>query len=236
MESWAAKINNQGNPEETENVSIHIGMAKSEQRKQYLREYRSRVCESCGGSKEVAGYCRSCWAKRTERRKQLTTEKKSRGECITCTNLVAQGKAKCDSCQAKARQQRTAREAKRKEQGLCLLCGKCESKGSSNRCEQCFCKEIASWHFKEAARWRDIYDVFIEQKGKCPFTKQSLVLGHNASLDHKLPKSRGGSDEKENLQWVYSDGVVNINTMKWNMTDKEFLNTITLIAEARHAH
>jgi hypothetical protein len=46
-----------------------------------------------------------------------------------------------------------------------------------------------------------------------------------------VPKSRGGTDEISNLQWVYYDDFVNVNTIKWNMTHEEFVGIINTISK-----
>lgn len=70
---------------------------------------------------------------------------------------------------------------------------------------------------------RSLWD---EQQGKCAVTGEKLVPGVNASLDHIVPVSRGGTSEKGNLRWVTST----INHMKWDLTDDEFMAMCTQIA------
>jgi 5-methylcytosine-specific restriction endonuclease McrA len=45
------------------------------------------------------------------------------------------------------------------------------------------------------------------------------VIGINASVDHRTPKSKGGSNELDNLQWVD----IRINKMKGDMTHEKFV-------------
>ncbi len=60
---------------------------------------------------------------------------------------------------------------------------------------------------------------FDKQGGRCIYTGVNLIMGDNATLDHKVPKSRGGSDSIENIQWVTRT----INQMKTDMTHEEFV-------------
>lgn len=48
-----------------------------------------------------------------------------------------------------------------------------------------------------------------------------LVPGRNASIDHKVPRAKGGSDDIGNLQWVD----LKVNLMKRDMDVPEFLST-----------
>jgi 5-methylcytosine-specific restriction endonuclease McrA len=58
-----------------------------------------------------------------------------------------------------------------------------------------------------------------EQKGICAVTGEKLAPGSTASLDHIIPKSRGGASEKGNLRWV----TLRVNQIKWDMTHEEFV-------------
>ncbi len=60
-----------------------------------------------------------------------------------------------------------------------------------------------------AATWR-------AQRGRCALTGRQL--DRLAELDHIQPKSRGGSDAKENLRWVCHE----VNFSKRDLTDDEF--------------
>jgi hypothetical protein len=57
------------------------------------------------------------------------------------------------------------------------------------------------------------------QGGVCALTGVPLIPGGNASLDHRLPKSRGGANSADNLQWVTKT----VNYAKRNLTDAEFV-------------
>lgn len=63
----------------------------------------------------------------------------------------------------------------------------------------------------------------------CPYTGLSLVLGVNASLDHIIARSVGGSDDLNNLQWVYGSTDFDVNIMKGSSTEADFLKAISLI-------
>jgi hypothetical protein len=68
-----------------------------------------------------------------------------------------------------------------------------------------------------------------EQNGRCAVTGTELLPGFNASLDHIVPKSRGGTSEKSNLRWV----LLRINQIKWDMTHDEFVEVCRAVVLAQ---
>ena len=63
------------------------------------------------------------------------------------------------------------------------------------------------------------------QQYMCAYTGEKLVPGVNASIDHLVPRSRGGNDAPDNLHWVS----FRVNVMKGDMTHEEFLALCKLI-------
>lgn len=64
--------------------------------------------------------------------------------------------------------------------------------------------------------------LFHDQKTLCHYCKEPMTLSHGrlrATIDHKLPKSRGGGDEAENLVAA----CITCNGLKANLTEEEFL-------------
>jgi 5-methylcytosine-specific restriction endonuclease McrA len=68
-----------------------------------------------------------------------------------------------------------------------------------------------------AANYTELARLWKKQRGLCALTGRRLSR-ENAELDHKIPKSRGGGDEIDNLQWV----TVEANRAKRDLTDGEF--------------
>lgn len=48
-------------------------------------------------------------------------------------------------------------------------------------------------------------------------------------MDHIVPTCRGGNNNYDNLQFVYSFGDFDINFMKGSLTNLEFIDTIKMI-------
>jgi len=61
-------------------------------------------------------------------------------------------------------------------------------------------------------------DLLEKQDHRCALTGWFLTPD-NAELDHKLPRSKGGTDEIENLQWVINF----VNKAKGRMSNDEFI-------------
>lgn len=72
----------------------------------------------------------------------------------------------------------------------------------------------------------DLRLIFTSQDGKCGLTGRTLSFD-DMHLDHKVPRSRGGGNEMENLRWVCSEA----NQAKHGLTDEEFLLLCTQVAE-----
>ena len=67
-----------------------------------------------------------------------------------------------------------------------------------------------------------VLELLFEAQGRrCALTGVLLVPGVNASIDHKVPRAKGGSDDIDNLQWVD----LKVNLMKRDMDIHEFLST-----------
>ncbi len=58
-----------------------------------------------------------------------------------------------------------------------------------------------------------------EQEFKCFYTGKLLLPGDNLSIDHKVPRSKGGTDNLDNLVWVD----IAVNRIKNNVDLEEFL-------------
>lgn len=68
-----------------------------------------------------------------------------------------------------------------------------------------------------------------KQGGRCAYTGELLIPGVNASLDHKIPSTRGGTNDLENLQWV----TYQVNRMKTDMLEEEFFRLCRMVLEGK---
>lgn len=60
--------------------------------------------------------------------------------------------------------------------------------------------------------------IFKEQEFTCALSGRKL-RSKRTQLDHIIPKSRGGTDEKSNLQWLTTQ----VNRMKGSMMQDDFI-------------
>jgi 5-methylcytosine-specific restriction endonuclease McrA len=86
----------------------------------------------------------------------------------------------------------------------------------------CYLRRLSNVYLKHSHRWQELKVIFDKQNGKCPYTGRTLTIGVDAEIDHIIPRAKGGSNEPDNLQWVYEK----INRMKFDYSHTEFLNMI----------
>lgn len=60
--------------------------------------------------------------------------------------------------------------------------------------------------------------LWLAQGGRCAYTGRAITPGVNASLDHVVPRARGGADTVDNLVWTCAA----VNRAKTDMTPAEF--------------
>lgn len=109
--------------------------------------------------------------------------------------------------------------AKRLARGVCPKCGG-ERLPDNKRCRSCWFKNVALNNTGTAKDAAMLEEIWLKQGGCCAYTGEPLVPGANASLDHKTPIARGGTNDRENLQWVLDV----VNRMKTDMTHDEFVH------------
>lgn len=117
----------------------------------------------------------------------------------------------------------------------CLRCGRAVAPDARYpvppagpvRCPRCFFTRLAARHASGPADWARLRALFDAQGGRCAYTREPLVLGGNATLDHRQPKARGGTGRVDNLQWV----TARVNDLKRDLTHAEFLALCRKVTE-----
>lgn len=113
------------------------------------------------------------------------------------------------------------RRARFRAQRICVSCGKPSLENSASHC-------LLHWAIligegcghRDKAFGQMLLRKLEDQNYRCAMTGELLVPGLNASLDHIVPKCKGGSmDDPDNLWWVTLD----VNFAKRQFMPDEFL-------------
>lgn len=220
-------------------------------RKRRAKRVENGLCESCGGPTNGETYCELCKLRRRKNiEKQITTEptfkerrkqtvqrrrqnRLSQGICVMCGKLPARNERTiCDICGEKRRGENRRCWENRIKKGLCRYCGERAITGKTCRsCDTCFLIKTAKKWLPTEDGPAILLDILHRQNSKCPYSGMPLILGENATLDHKIPRSKGGTADILNLQWVYYDQEFNVNTIKRDMSEENFLKAINTIYE-----
>lgn len=107
---------------------------------------------------------------------------------------------------------------KRKLNNECVKCGSSEIVNNVH-CRLCWFIDKAISRAGGSKNLDAICKLWEQQNGRCFYSEEELMPGKNASLDHQLPRSKGGLDDPSNLKWVSNK----INLMKSDMTHDEFI-------------
>lgn len=193
-------------------LHYHISMSAAPKKSLYARRIEQGLCGLCGCERKPdASICSKCLDKQKKRYKK----NRASGGCFICGEpTVSPGASYCE----KHYDMRMNRRKKRSSEGLCYECGKHEAMADGKRCETCFFHGRAKALNNELTG-SDLKDMLANQGNRCLLSGRKLVPGVNAHLDHIIPRSKGGSDDLENLRWVDK----NVNYAKRELSDEEFL-------------
>lgn len=150
--------------------------------------------------------------------------RKAQGLCPNCAAPVS-GYVKCPKC----------REYGSRHQRHLILqhrCRDCKSDIDQARVQQwcASCAAKRTWVHLGGRRedWDKVFSILQSQQFKCVYTGEALVLGENASIDHKKPVCRFPelSADVSNIQWVTR----RVNFLKRDLTHEEFIAIVCKIA------
>jgi len=150
-------------------------------------------------------------------RKELTAKRKAEGLCVTCGEPAVVGYTRCQEHRDKHHAIEVKKRSSRLEAGLCIMCGEKPHVADGQQCDVCLLKRTAANLWGSKSRWHDLLEIMERQQYICVHTGRRLTIGGNASIDHIVPKSKGGSDEVANLQWVD----LAANCFKLNQLDED---------------
>lgn len=201
-----------------------LDKAKCRSAKRYENIKKEKKCKSCSSFVEGKGvYCEICRC----HKRDTWSKRKENGLCVTCGKEKASNGLKCLKCYNAYKQNVKSRREKRLLEGLCAFCD--NPRIHTRLCLDHYLKFTSKAHFGTSKKYRELHELFQKQKGICTYSGRLLVLGIDASLDHIIPKSRGGSNGLDNLHWVHQD----VNFMKQCLLEEEFLSLIEEIFHHR---
>ncbi len=191
------------------------------------------LCEMCGKVPPKAGRskCERCIRRWNDARNARRAERTQHGVCTEdgCGLPVVPGFVRCAKHHAVMQQSTLKTRQTRRDAGLCVRCGSVPHTLHSQQCEGCHLKSMSNELWGTRKRWQDLLDLFDSQRGRCRYTGWLLTIGLNASVDHIIPTSKGGTDDLANLQWVD----LAINKMKLDHDEADFLAMIARLTERR---
>ena len=121
------------------------------------------------------------------------------------------------------------RNKKRREHIENGLCVNCKELALENvlRCLKCTLKALAGNLWNDRGKWQDLLALYEAQNRRCPYSGRENIFGLNTTLDHKIPRSKSGTNDISNLQFI----VAGLNSCKGILSEQEF---IALINDTYH--
>lgn len=177
------------------------GIAKSKKGEKSIDYTKGRVCNECNQYKDREYF----------------------NEVPNGTNGLV---SKCKECVSLTKKPTKHYYHERKAANQCVKCGS-NDLITNIHCLDCWYKDRAAMRGGGVCTLPLLKALWEQQRGRCFYTGIPLVPGINASLDHQIPRSKGGTNDISNLKWVD----LKINVLKSTMTHKEFIKFCKLIAK-----
>ncbi len=151
---------------------------------------------------------------------QTYYKRKDAGLCVWCGKPKDDlgTKVLCSECKTVQIEKNKTRRHKYLKMNKCVQCGR-ETVPNNNFCTKHYFQNVSWSAFGTTKYWVDIQKKWDQQKGRCAYTDEILILGVNASLDHILPRSKYPEvkDSIDNIQWISTK----MNIIKNDMTESE---------------
>lgn len=198
---------------------------------QYQNRRLLGLCTQCS-NKSINGKsrCEVCNIKYLKRDKDRKSRLSKNNLCFRCgLKKEQENKTLCNYCLDKGKFYAANIRKEWESKNLCVDCGNKTNSVDYKRCPVCYLKMISINVFGTNKKYVELLNLFEKQNCKCAYTDKDLILQENCELDHIIPKSRNGSNSIDNLQWLHRD----VNKMKHDLTEKEFMTTIREIIELK---
>ena len=196
---------------------------------------KNNLCKDCGKERSQHSNircddCKSKSSKReSERKKNLRKEWKTDGseKCHSCGR--ASETKSCSICRERSKKYKPRNRRIRIVKRVAGKCRHCSKQAMEKRCKSCWTKDLLRKHNIDVNLWELFWKKLEDQNFKCFYTGIPIVPEINASLDHVIPKAKGGTNDFDNLVWCDRK----INSFK-NDNDYESLINICLLILDRH--
>lgn len=179
------------------------------------------ICSCCGKNPLIQGRakCQSCIDQWNKHRANRRSSRKQQGVCTECGEPSYKRYSRCEKHYLENKNSTEKLKAERINKGLCCRCGKVPYVSNHQQCTVCILKAFAHELWRDRGRWKELLELFNKQGGRCSYTGEQLVIGQGASIDHIVARSKGGTDDISNLQWVKRV----VNLMKTDQRHQEFI-------------
>lgn len=169
------------------------------------------ICYVCKNTFDSPNHKEKCRKEIREKHRKLSSE----GICILCSSEFSSSihKNKC-LLNNKERKQKLV------ENGKCRNHVNRETAFDTTFCEECWFRGCSRRATGSEVNWVSVKALLESQDYKCIYTGEPIIPGINASIDHLIPKSRGGPLTLENIQWT----TIKTNLFKYNLTALELLS------------
>jgi hypothetical protein len=207
--------------------------------KEYKKELRKQLkdlglCSRCSANNRLPSMpgktvCAGCAKKNNVSVNKRHRNRKNKGLCV-CGRERETKRSLCSECRQANNIRLKKNRTLKRDNGLCEVCGSkaVEAERLTSYCAKCYLKKLAKARLGSVKRWQELENIFYTQ-GVCPYTGYKLILGVNTSLDHKKALVAGGSNDLNNLQFVYNSRPLDVNHMKGEMSEQEFKKAIVVI-------
>lgn len=188
----------------------------------YQERKKMGLCVDCSNKAiPEKAYCEKCAIRHSKSNKKRTQSRKSDGLCIKCgVAKEQQHRASCDACLKYMNEFMAVRRHNWESESCCVDCG--ANVIEVKRCTVCYLKMISMNVFGTTVRYKELLDLFNKQQERCKYTNRLLTFQVDCELDHIIPKSKGGGDVIDNLQWLHRD----VNKMKYDLTEATFIASV----------
>lgn len=205
------------------NRRTYCGTCLQDQREFRAARIAAGSCTGCSKPAKIGHtMCPRCLMKMKSCSSAIWNRRTKSGVCGKCgiTPLVDERQICQPCCDRDKLRRRTLVES-----GICPRCGSRPILRACTSCEVCWYKDKAGIHLGDRKKWEDLKSIFESQNGICKCTGLPMTLGMDASVDHIIPVTRGGSLDLSNLQFV----IEWYNLLKSNHLPEEFADKIRIV-------